>query len=42
MRIFELVDCDAKTICYVNIDLDFDLLNDRFIMMKLLIKNNYI
>ena len=39
MRIFELNDCEALTICIVNIDLDYDLLNDNFIMMKLKIKN---
>ena len=38
MRIFEIKNGGAKTICIVNIDLDYDLLNDDFIMMKLKIK----
>ena len=41
MRIFELIDCEAQTLCIVNIDLDYDLLNDDFIMMKLKIKKAY-
>ena len=41
MRIFELNNDDAKTLCLVNIELDYDMENDNFIMMKLFIQNNY-